>query len=29
MEGVSGMWPAAEYGALGLPTPGEHARWPT
>jgi predicted AlkP superfamily pyrophosphatase or phosphodiesterase len=26
MEGVSGMWPAAEYGALGLPTPGEHAQ---
>jgi len=24
LEGVSGMWPAAEYGALGLPTPGEH-----
>ena len=24
MEGVSGMWPAAEYGALGLPTPREH-----
>ncbi len=26
MEGVSGMWPATEYGALGLPTPGEHAQ---
>lgn len=26
MEGVSGMWPAAEYGALGLPTPDEHAQ---
>ena len=24
MEGVSGMWPAAEYGALGLPGPEEH-----
>ena len=24
MEGVSGMWAAAEYAALGLPTPGEH-----
>ena len=26
MEGVSGMWTAAEYGALGLPTPGEHSQ---
>ncbi|HKW90833.1 MAG TPA: ectonucleotide pyrophosphatase/phosphodiesterase [Methylomirabilota bacterium] len=24
MEGVSGMWTAKEYGALGLPTPGDH-----
>jgi hypothetical protein len=24
LEGVSGMWTAAEYGALGLPTPSEH-----
>ena len=24
MEGVSGMWTASEYGALGLPTPGDH-----
>ena len=24
MEGVSGTWPAAEYGALGLPAPTEH-----
>jgi predicted AlkP superfamily pyrophosphatase or phosphodiesterase len=24
MEGVSGMWTAAEYGALGLPTPADH-----
>jgi predicted AlkP superfamily pyrophosphatase or phosphodiesterase len=24
LEGVSGMWTAAEYGTLGLPTPGEH-----
>jgi predicted AlkP superfamily pyrophosphatase or phosphodiesterase len=24
MEGVSGMWPASEYGALGLPGPAEH-----
>ncbi len=24
MEGVSGMWTAAEYAALGLPVPGEH-----
>ena len=24
MEGVSGMWTAAEYSALGLPTPDEH-----
>ena len=24
LEGVSGMWPAAEYGALGLPGPDEH-----
>ena len=24
MEGVSGMWPAGEYGALGLPGPEEH-----
>ena len=26
MEGVSGMWTAAEYGVLGLPTPAEHAQ---
>jgi predicted AlkP superfamily pyrophosphatase or phosphodiesterase len=24
MEGVSGTWPAAEYGTLGLPAPSEH-----
>jgi len=24
MEGVSGMWPAAEYGPLGLPSPAAH-----
>ncbi|MGH7402748.1 MAG: alkaline phosphatase family protein, partial [Candidatus Rokuibacteriota bacterium] len=24
MEGVSGMWPAAEYAALGLPAPADH-----
>ena len=24
MEGVSGMWTAAEYAALGLPTPDDH-----
>ena len=24
MEGVSGMWPAAQYATLGLPTPEEH-----
>jgi predicted AlkP superfamily pyrophosphatase or phosphodiesterase len=24
MEGVSGMWPAAEYGPLGLPAPAYH-----
>jgi predicted AlkP superfamily pyrophosphatase or phosphodiesterase len=24
LEGVSGMWPAAEYGGLGLPTPADH-----
>jgi hypothetical protein len=24
MEGVSGMWPAKEYEALGLPTPADH-----
>jgi len=24
MEGVSGMWPAAQYAALGLPTPEDH-----
>jgi arylsulfatase A-like enzyme len=24
MEGVSGMWPAEEYGALGLPAPAAH-----
>ena len=24
MEGVSGMWPASEYGALGLPVPTDH-----
>jgi predicted AlkP superfamily pyrophosphatase or phosphodiesterase len=26
MEGVSGMWPAADYAALGLPGPAEHAQ---
>jgi predicted AlkP superfamily pyrophosphatase or phosphodiesterase len=26
MEGVSGMWPAAEYAALGLPAPADHAQ---
>jgi len=26
MEGVSGMWPAAEYAALGLPTPDQHVQ---
>jgi hypothetical protein len=24
MEGVSGTWPAAEYGSLGLPSPAAH-----
>ncbi|MBM4439553.1 MAG: alkaline phosphatase family protein [Candidatus Rokubacteria bacterium] len=24
MEGVSGMWPAAEYGAMGLPLPADN-----
>jgi len=24
MEGVSGMWTAAEYGSLGLPAPTDH-----
>jgi hypothetical protein len=24
MEGVSGMWTASEYGALGLPVPADH-----
>lgn len=24
MEGVSGMWTPADYGALGLPAPGDH-----
>ncbi|HUM14506.1 MAG TPA: ectonucleotide pyrophosphatase/phosphodiesterase [Candidatus Nitrosotalea sp.] len=24
MEGVSGMWPAAEYASIGLPAPGDH-----
>src|SRR5438876_909154 len=24
MEGVSGMWPAAQYATLGLPTPEDH-----
>jgi hypothetical protein len=24
MAGVSGMWPASDYGALGLPLPGDH-----
>jgi predicted AlkP superfamily pyrophosphatase or phosphodiesterase len=24
MEGVSGMWPAADYAALGLPAPADH-----
>ena len=24
IEGVSGMWPAAEYGPLGLPSPAAH-----
>jgi hypothetical protein len=26
LEGVSGMWTASEYGALGLPTPAEHSQ---
>jgi len=26
LEGVSGMWTASEYGALGLPTLGEHSQ---
>jgi predicted AlkP superfamily pyrophosphatase or phosphodiesterase len=26
MEGVSGMWPSAEYAALGLPAPADHSQ---
>ena len=26
MEGVSGMWPAADYPALGLPAPADHTQ---